>query len=310
MSAAVLVNPGAVALAAPPPRPPRLRAARATAGLAPRLLGPTYIIASCASLQTAAALATTVFATFGPAGTGALRFLAAAVVLMAVVRPRLRHRSTTFWWAVTTLGATVAATNFFLYEAIARIPLGTAGTLVFLGPLTLALLSTRRRLDLAWAIAAGIGVALLTGASSVTSLLGVAFAIGAAASVAASILTAQRVGKHAQGLDGLALSITVAALITLPISLIAALNTAHGLDIPVVAAIGVLGIAIPYALEFMALRRVGVRTYGILLSLDPAIAGLAGLLFLGQQLYAAELLGIALVMAASAGVVASRPTAG
>jgi inner membrane transporter RhtA len=306
MHGAVLADRGAVALAARPPRPPRLRAAHAVAGFAPRLVGPGYIVASCASLQTAAALATTVFATFGPAGTGALRFLAAALILMAVVRPRLRDRSTTFWWTVTALGATTAATNFFLYEAIARIPLGTAGTLVFLGPLTLALLSTRRRLDIAWAVAAGIGVVLLTGMSAVGSVLGVAFAVGAAGSVAASILVARHVGTHAQGLDGLTLSIAVAAMITLPVSLTAALHTARPLDLSLVAAIGVLGIAIPYALEFSALRRVGVKTYSILLSLDPAVAGLAGLVLLGQQLGLAELLGIALVMAASAGAVASQ----
>lgn len=309
MSAAVLVNRRAVALAAPPPHPARRRAARATAEFAPRLRGPSYLVASCASLQSAAALATTMFATFGPAGTGALRFLAAALTLMAIVRPRLRDRSTTFWWTVTALGATAAATNLFLYEAIARIPLGTAGTLVFLGPLTLALLSTRRRLDITWAITAAIGVVLLTSAATVGSLLGVVCALAAAASVAASILIARHVGKHAQGLDGLALSIAAAALITLPVSLSAALSTARLLDIPVVAAIGVLGIAIPYALEFSALRRVGVKTYSILLSLDPAIAGLAGLLFLGQQLDAAEVLGIALVMAASTGAVATQPGA-
>jgi inner membrane transporter RhtA len=305
MSAAVLVAGRAVALAAPPPRPGRHRVVRATAGFAPRLIGPSYIVASCASLQSAAALATTMFATFGPAGTGALRFAAAALILMAIVRPRVRGHSSAFWRAIAGLGAAVAATNLFLYEAIARIPLGTAGTLVFLGPLAFAW--TRRRLDIAWASAAGAGVVLLTGVSSVGSLLGVAFALAAAASVAASILIARHVGKHAQGLDGLALSILVAALITLPVGASAALNTARPLDIPLVAAVGVLGIAIPYALEFSALRRVGVKTYSVLLSLDPAIAGIAGFLFLGQHVDAAELVGIALVMAAGAGAVATQP---
>jgi inner membrane transporter RhtA len=308
MSGAVLVGRGAVALAARPPHPARRRAARATAELTPRLIGPSYIVASCASLQSAAALATTTFATSGPAGTGALRFLAAALILMAIVRPRLRDRSRTFWWAVTALGATAAATNLLLYEAIARIPLGTAGTLVFLGPLALALFSTRRRFDIAWVITAGTGVVLLTGVSPAGSLLGVAFAVAAAASVAASILIARHIGQHAQGLDGLALSIAVAALITLPVSLRAA-HSPSALDIPVVVAVGVLGIAIPYALEFSALRRVGVRTHSILLSLDPAIAGLAGVLFLGQQLDAAELVGISLVMAAGTGAIATQPPA-
>lgn len=309
MSAILLATPGAVALAERRPGVPALPGARAAAGFAPRLVGPAYIVASCASLQTAAALATTMFASFGPAGTGALRFLAASLILMAVVRPRLRRRPAAFWRTVAALGATTAATNMLLYEAIARIPLGTAGTLVFLGPFALALLSTRRRLDIAWAVAAGIGVALLTGASAAGSALGVALALGAAASVAASILIARSVCRHSQGLDGLALSVAVAALITLPVGLPAAVDAARPLAVPVIAAVGALGIAIPYALEFSALRRVGVRTHSVLLSLDPAIAALAGLVLLGQQLDVAALLGIGLVTAASAGAVATLPAA-
>jgi inner membrane transporter RhtA len=264
-------------------------------------------VASCASLQTAAALATTVFATFGPAGPGALRFLAAALLLLTLVRPPLRGRPTKFWLTITALGAATAATNFFIYEAIARIPLGTAVTLVFLGPLALALVGTRRRLDVAWAVAAVIGVVLLTGSLKGASLPGVAFGLGAALSVATSILIARHVGEHTDGLEGLALSISVAALLTLPVGLSAALDTPNLFDLAVVSVVGILGIAIPYALEFNALRRVGVKTYSILLSLDPAIAGLAGLLLLGQHLDLGELLGIGLVMAAGAGAVATHP---
>jgi inner membrane transporter RhtA len=226
MSAAVLTDrAGAVLLAGPPNRPRRPRAAGAVAGFAPGLVGPAYIVASCASLQTAAALATTVFATFGPAGTGALRFLAAALLLLTLVRPPLRGRPTKFWLTITALGAATAATNFFIYEAIARIPLGTAVTLVFLGPLALALVGTRRRLDVAWAVAAVIGVVLLTGSLKGASLPGVAFGLGAALSVATSILIARHVGEHTDGLEGLALSISVAALLTLPVGLSAALDT-------------------------------------------------------------------------------------
>jgi inner membrane transporter RhtA len=300
-AAAVTHRVGAVALAGPPDsrRPPR--AASTGANLAPRIIGPTYILASCASLQTAAAIATTVFATFGPAGTGALRFLGAAVVLMTLNRPRLRGRSSRFWSTITALGAAIAATNFFLYEAIARIPLGTASTLVFLGPFALALLRSRHRLDFAWAVAAAIGVVLLTGGPTAASAPGVAFALGAAVSVAASILIARRVGEQTDGLEGLALSITVAALLTFPVGLSAALDAPDVSAIAIVAVVGVLGIAIPYGLELDALRRIGVKTYSILLSLDPAVAGLAGLLVLGQRLDTAEMIGMALVMAASAG---------
>lgn len=247
-----------------------------------------------------------VFATFGPAGTGALRFLAAAVVLMTVVRPRLRGRAIRSWLTITALGATSAATNFFLYEAIARIPLGTAVTLVFLGPLALALIGSRRRLDVAWVLAAAAGVILLAGATNGAAVSGVAFGVGAALSVAASILIARRVGEQTDGVDGVALSISVAALLTLPVGVPAALANPNVHGLAVVLLVGALGVALPYALEFSALRRVGVKTYGILLSLDPAIAALAGLLLLGQQLSFAELLGIGLVMAASTGAIASN----
>jgi inner membrane transporter RhtA len=291
-----------------PGRPPRRRATRSSARVRPGLAGPAYILVSCASVQTAAAIATKVFATFGPAGTGALRFLAAAAVLGGCIRPRVRARPAAFWGLVAGLGMSTAATNLFLYEAIARVPLGTAGTLVFLGPLALAIAATRRRVDIVWAAAAAIGVVLLTGASSDVSVLGVALALVAAASVAASILMARGLGAHAEGLDGLTLAIVAAAILTLPMSATAVVGHASAPALGafvLVVVVGTLGVAIPYALEFSALRRVGVKTYGILLSLDPAIAGLAGLAFLGQRLDAPEMLGIALVMAASAGAISS-----
>jgi inner membrane transporter RhtA len=308
MSAGALTRrAGAIAPCRPPDRRRPPRAAQRVTDLAPRVVGPACILASCASLQTAAAIATTAFAALGPAGTGALRFLGGAVVLMTFVRPRLRGRSTAFWLTTAALGAATAATNLFLYEAIARIPLGMAGTLVFLGPLTLALLGARGRHDVAWAATAALGVVLLTGAPATASVPGIACALGAAVSVAASILIARRLGEHSDGLDGLALSIAVAALLTLPMGLSAALDAPGPSVLAIVAVVGVLGIAIPYALEFTALRRVGVKTYGILLSLDPAVAGLAGLLLLGQRLDTAEMIGMALVMAASIGASAAKP---
>ena len=271
------------------------------------MVGPACIVASCASLQTASALATTVFAAFGPLGTGALRFLPGALVLLVVVRPRFRGRSNSSWLTIAAGGTAMVATNFLVYEAIARIPLGAAMTIVFLGPLALALLAARRRLDVAWALAALVGVVALTGEPVGPSRIGVAFALAAGGAVAVTTLITRRVADRTDGHDGLALSITVAALLPLPVGLPAALGSPELGDLGVVAAVGVLGIALPYALEFDALRRVGVKTYSILLSLDPAVAALAGLVLLGQYLSTAELFGIALVMAASVGAVASRP---
>jgi inner membrane transporter RhtA len=201
----------------------------------------------------------------------------------------------------------MVATNFLVYEAIARIPLGATMTIVFLGPLALALLAARRGLDVAWALAALLGVIMLTGGPTSGSAGGLAFAFAAAGGVAVTTLIARRVADQTDGHEGLALSITVAALLTLPVGIPLALGSPVLGDLGIVAAVGLLGIALPYALEFDALRRVGVKTYSILLSIDPAIAGLAGLVLLGQHLSPSEIVGIALVMAASMGAVVSRP---
>lgn len=271
-----------------------------------RLLGPASIVAASASLQAAAALATTVFATFGAAGTSALRFLAGAVVLLAIARPRLRGRSRGTWITIAGFGAATAAANVCLFEAIARTSLGTAVTLQFLGPLALALLAARRRLDLGCAVAGAIGVVLLTGGPSGASLAGVAFGLGAAVSVAVTIVAGECVGRQTGGLEGLALAVAVAALVTLPLGAPAALGHLDAGDLATVAGLGVLGIAVPYALFLRALRQVGAKTYSILLSLDPAVAVLAGILSATPR--SAEVVGIALVVAASATAVATRPT--
>jgi inner membrane transporter RhtA len=277
-----------------------------SAPLTRRLGGPLCVVGSSASLQTAAALATTVFAVYGPVGTGAIRFAVAATVLLAVSRPRLRGRSRRFWLGVVQLGAILAALNFSLYEAIARVPLSTAVTLQFLGPLALALLGIHRRLDVVWVLAASAGVVLLTGGPAGGSDAGIAFALLAAAITAASVLVARRIATESAGLDGLALAITAAAVLTLPVGIPAALATRAPSDLAIVGAVGLLGIAVPYALEYTAIRLVSVKAFSVLLSLDPAIAALAGLLWLGQHLAAAELLGIGLVVAASAGVMGCR----
>lgn len=306
MSAATLAERPTVVLAGPSNRSPRWQAVHNVVRVAPQLIGPASIVASCASLQTAAALATTAFAAFGPAGTGALRFAAAAVALLAVARPRLAGRSTQSWLAIVASGAVMAGMNLCIYEAIARIPLGTTVTLEFLGPLALALIGARRRLDVAWAAAAAGGVVLLTGASTSASTAGVAFALGAAASAAAAIVLGQRIGRETTGLDGLALSVTIAAVLTLPIGLPAAIAAPRAGALATVLLVGILGIVVPYALEFTALRRLAVKTFSILLSLDPVIAALAGLLFLGQRLSLSEIAGIAFVVAASAGAVSTH----
>jgi inner membrane transporter RhtA len=263
------------------------------------------VIASSASLQTAAALATSVFAVYGPAGTGALRFAFAAPVLLLLARPTLRGRSPRFWVGAVTFGATLAAMNFVLYEAIARVSLGTVVALQFLGPLTLALLAVRRRLDALWVAAAAGGVLSLTGGPS-GATTGVALAVVAAALTALSLLMAHRLATESSGLDGLALAVSIAACITLPLAIPAALATRGPRDLALVAAVAALGIGLPYILEYVAIKAVSVKTFSVLLSLDPAIALLAGALWLGQRPAPSELLGVGLVIMASTGVMATQ----
>jgi inner membrane transporter RhtA len=268
--------------------------------------GPLLILGSSASLQSSAALATTVFAAYGPVGTGSLRFAFAAPILLVLARPTLRGRSGGFWMSAVALGVTLPALSFTLYEAISRVPLGTVVTLQFLGPLALALAGVRRRADVVWVAAAGGGVALVTGGPGGGSAVGVLLALGAAAITMASLLLSRRLATTSSGLDGMAVAVAIAALLTLPIAVPAALATDAAHELGLVAAVGLLGLAVPYALEYLAIRGVSVRTFGVLLSLDPAIAALAGVLWLGQRLSAAEVLGIALVVLASSGVITAR----
>jgi inner membrane transporter RhtA len=276
--------------------------------VASHLVGPLLVFGSSASLQSSAALATTVFAVYGPLGTGALRFAFAAPILIAVARPSVRARSRAFWLTAGGLGATLVALNVTLYEAIARIPLGTVVTLQFLGPIALALAGVRRRLDAAWIAAAGAGVGLITGGPSGGSMAGVVLALAAGAITTASLVLSRRLATTSSGLDGMAIAVAVAACLTLPISAPAACSTRAPGELALVAAVGLLGLAAPYALEYVAIRAVSVRTFSVVLSLDPAIALLAGALVLEQRLSASEVLGVGLVVLASGGVTAARAT--
>jgi inner membrane transporter RhtA len=268
--------------------------------------GPLLVLGSCASLQSSAALATTVFSVYGPVGTGALRFALAAPMLLLAARPAVRHRSRRFWVSATVLGVALVALNAVLYEAIARAPLGTVVALQFLGPLAVALIGARRRLDVLWVAGAAAGVGLITGAPSAGSPLGLLLAVAAAAITVLTLTLSRRLATESSGLDGLAVAVSVAACVTLPASLPAALAT-RTVDGPLVlGAIALLGVALPYGLEYLALRAVAVKTLSILLSLDPAIAALAGAVWLGQRLGTPEVLGIGLVVLAGTGVIGTR----
>jgi inner membrane transporter RhtA len=258
-------------------------------------------------VQTGAGVAKGLFDDVGPNGTVLLRMLFGAVVLVALWRPRVGGRGRADMTAAVLFGLVLAAMNFTFYEAIDRIPLGIAVTIEFAGPLAVAVAGSRRRLDVAWVVLAAAGILLLvrTGGGGANAA-GVAFALAAAACWAGYILLSQRVGRAFPRAEGLALAMVVGTIVLLPVGVAGGgtdLLAAHALGVGLV--VGLLSSAIPYALELEALRRLPARAFGVLLSLDPAVAALAGFVILAQDLGPREVAGIALVVAASAGASAT-----
>ena len=268
-----------------------------------RVPAPLLVLAAATTVQIGAGIAKGLFDRLGPSGTVLLRIAFAAVLLVAIWRPRLRGRTRDELGVAVMFGLALAAMNLTFYQAIDRIPLGIAVTIEFAGPLAIAVAGSRRRLDVAWVVLAAAGIVLLvrTGGGH-ANLAGVLFALAAAACWAAYIVLSQRAGRAFPRGEGLALAMAVGTVALLPIgiadagsSLLEAGPLALGL------AVAVLSSAIPYSLELEALRRLPSRVFGILLSLDPVVAALVGLALLGQRLGAREVAGIALVVAASLG---------
>lgn len=286
------------------------RDAPALNGLLARAPSPVLVLGGIGSVQFGSALATTLFARTGPAGAVLLRLITASLVLMLISRPRLRARTRSELRLAAGFGFVLAAMNLAFYEAIARIPLGIAVTVEFIGPLAVGVAGSRRRLDLVWVAVAGVGiVALMHGGVRGLDLLGVAFALVAGAMWAGYILLNARVGRAFAGGSGLALAMVLASLLALvPGVLEGGSQVLDPHSVAIGAAVGMLSSAIPYSLEMEALRRIAIGVFGVLMSLEPAMAALAGLLVLGQQLSGRELVGIALVVAASVGA-ARRPAA-
>jgi inner membrane transporter RhtA len=262
------------------------------------------------SVQLGAAVATTLFDEIGPAGTAFYRLLFAAVVLLAIWRPRLREHDREALKLAALFGVSLAAMNFCFYAALERIPLGIAVTLEFVGPLAVAVAATRSRVDLLWVALAAAGIVLLAGPGGSPDGLGMALALVAGGFWGAYILLGSRIGRAFSGGSGLALGMAVAA------ALMVAPGVAVGGDalldphtIAIAAAVALLSSVIPYSLELEALRRIPVGVFGVLMSLEPGVAALVGLVALGQGLSFVEAAGIALVVAASVGAL-RRPGAG
>ncbi|HEY2260524.1 MAG TPA: EamA family transporter [Solirubrobacteraceae bacterium] len=266
------------------------------------------VVGAIASVQFGSALADTLFARVGPAGAVTLRLVSAGIVLLALWRPRLRRRTRHELLLVGAMGLTLAAMNLCFYEALDRIPLGIAVTIEFVGPLAVAVGGSRRAIDLVWAGLAAAGILALTrGGTGHLDGLGVVYALAAGAFWASYILLNARIGRAFRGGAGLALAMAVASVVALPFGIAQAGGHLLGLHVLLVgAAVGMLSSAIPYSLELEALRRIAPPVFGVLMSIEPAMAALAGLIVLGQQLELRAVAGIALVILASVG--ASRST--
>ncbi|KJL20528.1 Threonine/homoserine exporter RhtA [Microbacterium oxydans] len=270
------------------------------------LVGVALVIGSCLSLPFGAAVAAQLFPLLGPWGVTSLRVAIAAVLLVVIVRPRPGKWTRPQWLAAVLFGVSLAAMNGFFYAAIDRIPLGPAVAIEFLGPLVLAALLTRKLRDFAWVAVALLGMIVLgidglIGAEPLDPL-GVVFILIAAAFWAMYIRMSARVGALIPGSSGLAMGLVVAAVLLIPVGIPAASTVAMDPQLLLLAAItAVLSSVIPYSFELAALRRLPQRVFGVLLSLEPAFATLAGWLILGQDATPLRMLAIALVIAASVG---------
>ena len=267
------------------------------------------VLGAVASVQFGSALAATLFSRIGPAGAVTLRLTSAAVILACVWPPITRGRTRAELQLAVLFGLVLAGMNLSFYEALHRIPLGIAVAIEFVGPLSVALIGSRRAIDVLWAALAALGIVALTrGDVHGIDGVGIALALLAGALWGTYIIVNVRVGRAFAGSTGLALAMCAGALALLPVGIASAGARLFepGSLLPGVA-VGALSSVIPYSFELEALRRIRTSVFGVLMSLEPAVAALAGFIVLGQGMTSRMVGGIALVSIASVG--ASRRAA-
>ncbi|WP_197363394.1 EamA family transporter, partial [Streptomyces clavuligerus] len=300
--AGAAVSPGAVSPGGAAP------AAPAAGGLGGRLGPVGLVFAGALSVQFGAAVAVLLMPRAGAFGVVTLRLVLAAVVLLAVCRPKLRGYARADWVTVVAFGLSMATMNILFYQAADRIPLGAAVTLEVLGPLALSVFVSRRLINLVWAGLALAGVVLLSGGGfDRLDPVGAGCALGAGAMWAAYIVFSARTGRRFPQADGLALAMAVGAVLSLPLGLTESGTTLLDPELLLLGlGVALLSSVLPYTLELLALRRLPASTFAILMSLEPAVAAAAGFLVLSQALSATDALAIVLVIAASLGAVRTR----
>ncbi|WP_416065190.1 EamA family transporter [Rhizobium sp. ZK1] len=265
--------------------------------------GGLMCLMSMSSIQFGAALSSSAISAYGPAGASWLRLAFAAIILAVVVRPRMSSYNRDQWKSALVLGTTTALMTMSFFSAIERIPLGLAVAIDFLGPLTVATIGYGFGRRLVWPLVAALGVLALAhdGEGWVGDPLGVFFAFGAGTGWAIYIVLTKKIGASFKGLDGLAMSLMVAALVATPFGFAGAVPKLDASGVIEMAGLAILVPLLPYTLELIALRRMPTTSFGILMSLEPAVAALAGFIILMQPMTLLQMAGTALVVAASTG---------
>jgi inner membrane transporter RhtA len=267
-----------------------------------RVPAPALVLAAAISVQGGAALAKSLFGSLGPPGVVLLRLLFGCVAVWALGRARLRGRSRPQLAWAAALGLSLAAMNLTFYESLQRVPLGVAVTVEFVGPLGVAIAGSRRTVDLLWAALAASGIALLAETHGTIQPLGLVFAAIAGGFWAVYIVVGTRTGRAWSGTGALGPALAVGTLAAVPWGAVS--GGGNLLDAKLLAegaGVGLLSSAVPYSLELEAMRRLPSQVFGVLLSLEPAVAALSGFVFLGERLHTRSLAAIALVVLASAG---------
>ncbi|MGW3566809.1 EamA family transporter [Streptomyces sp. NPDC000941] len=282
-------------------------AASATEPGGGRLAGVATMIGSGLSNQIGAATGSFAFPVLGPLGVVAVRQYVAAVVLIAVGRPRPRSFTWRQWWPVLLLALVFGTMNLSLYSAIDRIGLGLAVTLEFLGPLAIALAASRRRADACWAVLAAAGVITLMRPRPSADYFGMGLGLLAAVCWASYILLNRTVGRRIPGAQGSATAATLSALMFLPVGIVLAIRqppTASAVGCAVAA--GVLSSAVPYLADLFTLRHVPAPAFGLFMSVNPVLAAVVGWIVLGQRLGWIEWAGVGAVVVANTLSIAGR----
>jgi inner membrane transporter RhtA len=277
----------------------------------PRLSPVWLVLVGILSVQFGAAISKGLFDEIPPVGMVFLRLVTSSVILLLLARPRLGGRTLLDWRPVLALGFALGAMNWAFYESIARIPLGVAVTIEFVGPLSVAAFGSRRPRDLVWVGLAALGIAMFGAGPTKVDAVGFGLALLAGGCWALYIVSTAATGRRWPGVEGLAVATTIATLAIAPFAVVTAGERLLEPRLLVLGAlVGLLSSVIPYSLEMVALRRLPQRVFGILMSLEPAAAALVAAVLLSEWLTPLELLAVAFVTAASVGAARTEASPG